>query len=36
LACFFGKVWLFEHALCGVDVWKIEGGARVARVEDCR
>ena len=34
LAGLFGEVWFFEDALCGVNIWKIEGGPGVARVED--
>jgi len=31
---FFGEVGFFEHALGGVDIREVEGGAGVARVED--
>lgn len=34
LTGFFGQVGLFEYALGGIDVGQIEGGARVAGVED--
>ena len=33
-ASLLGEVGLFEHALGGVDVREVEGGAGVARVED--
>ena len=36
LTCFLGEVGFFEDALCGVNIWKIEGGPGVARVEDGR
>ncbi|KAG9967275.1 peptidase C14, partial [Aureobasidium melanogenum] len=34
LAGFFGKVGLLEYTLSGIDIWQIQSGARVARVED--
>ena len=35
MASFFGEVGLFEDALGGIDVWKVERGAGMAGVEDC-
>ena len=35
LTGFFGEVRLFEDALGGIDVWKVERGAGMAGVEDC-
>lgn len=36
LASFLGQVGLLEHTLGGVEVRKVERGARMARVEDSR
>lgn len=36
LASLLGEVGLLEDTLGGVNVWQVEGGARVTRIEDSR
>jgi len=35
LASLLGKVGFLENALGGVDVWEVERGSGMARIEDC-
>lgn len=34
LEAYLGKIRLFKNSLRGVDIWQIEGGAGMTRVED--
>lgn len=36
LSGFFGKIRLLEHTRGGVDVWEVQRGTRVTRIENCR